>query len=125
MEGGLQAGQRLQRSVGARAFIHLEMNFGALRLRSVGSRKADRHSDDLVFELARFDRRHRLLVAVEGKLVGLGAGDAEAVSLDRKSTRLNSSHQIISYAVFCLKKKKNAKYIRLVHVSARYVLLSF
>src|SRR5207244_12062262 len=32
--------------------------------------------------------------------------------LDRKSTRLNSSHQIISYAVFCLKKKKsiNKKY---------------
>src|SRR5258708_31769959 len=35
-------------------------------------------------------------------------------SLDRKSTRLNSSHQIISYAVFCLKKKKknNQKYHR-------------
>src|SRR5574340_1289874 len=29
-----------------------------------------------------------------------------ALSLDRKSTRLNSSHQKISYAVFCLKKKK-------------------
>src|SRR4051795_9013725 len=29
-----------------------------------------------------------------------------AVSLDRKSTRLNSSHTLISYAVFCLKKKK-------------------
>src|SRR5258708_406842 len=29
------------------------------------------------------------------------------IFLDRKSTRLNSSHQIISYAVFCLKKKKN------------------
>src|SRR5258708_22306362 len=28
------------------------------------------------------------------------------VLTDRKSTRLNSSHQIISYAVFCLKKKK-------------------
>src|SRR5947208_12308220 len=28
---------------------------------------------------------------------------------DRKSTRLNSSHQIISYAVFCLKKKKKMK----------------
>src|SRR5207244_11066590 len=28
---------------------------------------------------------------------------------DRKSTRLNSSHQIISYAVFCLKKKKKAQ----------------
>src|SRR5258708_27598012 len=30
---------------------------------------------------------------------------SRAVSLDRKSTRLNSSHQIISYAVFCLKIK--------------------
>src|SRR5207244_10776147 len=30
---------------------------------------------------------------------------------DRKSTRLNSSHQIISYAVFCLKKKKNTEKI--------------
>src|SRR5258708_19686593 len=30
-----------------------------------------------------------------------------ALGRDRKSTRLNSSHQIISYAVFCLKKKKN------------------
>src|SRR5258708_29157775 len=30
-------------------------------------------------------------------------------SRDRKSTRLNSSHQIISYAVFCLKKKKNSR----------------
>src|SRR5258708_16653768 len=28
---------------------------------------------------------------------------------DRKSTRLNSSHQIISYAVFCLKKKKRPR----------------
>src|SRR5258708_9588291 len=28
---------------------------------------------------------------------------------DRKSTRLNSSHQIISYAVFCLKKKTNKR----------------
>src|SRR5438552_14069507 len=30
----------------------------------------------------------------------------ELAEQDRKSTRLNSSHQIISYAVFCLKKKK-------------------
>src|SRR5688500_19116228 len=29
---------------------------------------------------------------------------------DRKSTRLNSSHLVISYAVFCLKKKTNQKY---------------
>src|SRR5256885_12342519 len=33
---------------------------------------------------------------------GLATGGA-----DRKSTRLNSSHLVISYAVFCLKKKKN------------------
>src|SRR5258708_19943420 len=33
-------------------------------------------------------------------------------ALDRKSTRLNSSHQIISYAVFCLKKKKNKPQIQ-------------
>src|SRR5258708_22906511 len=35
-------------------------------------------------------------------LRGVGIAGVE----DRKSTRLNSSHQIISYAVFCLKKKK-------------------
>src|SRR2546426_8161800 len=34
------------------------------------------------------------------------AGDIRAVLRDRKSTRLNSSHLVISYAVFCLKKKK-------------------
>src|SRR3712207_8757550 len=37
------------------------------------------------------------------------AGDD--TKLDRKSTRLNSSHANISYAVFCLKKKKNTKNI--------------
>src|SRR2546422_2789864 len=35
--------------------------------------------------------------------------DLGVVSLDRKSTRLNSSHGYISYAVFCLKKKKKTK----------------
>src|SRR6202042_490496 len=45
---------------------------------------------------------------------GLGGGDlagmlaAVPVVQDRKSTRLNSSHPSISYAVFCLKKKKEA-----------------
>src|SRR5260221_1787948 len=32
-----------------------------------------------------------------------------AKSIDRKSTRLNSSHTVISYAVFCLKKKKKER----------------
>src|SRR5260221_5233879 len=34
---------------------------------------------------------------------------------DRKSTRLNSSHTVISYAVFCLKKKKTSGHIRATH----------
>src|SRR5438309_8034820 len=35
--------------------------------------------------------------------------ERQAVAQDRKSTRLNSSHSSISYAVFCLKKKKNSQ----------------
>src|SRR3989449_6562232 len=35
-------------------------------------------------------------------------GDDDVVHVDRKSTRLNSSHGYISYAVFCLKKKKKS-----------------
>src|SRR5205085_8227715 len=40
---------------------------------------------------------------------------------DRKSTRLNSSHSQISYAVFCLKKKKNHLFVT---VSLQYVYIS-
>src|SRR2546430_11916339 len=39
----------------------------------------------------------------------------ELVDEDRKSTRLNSSHSQISYAVFCLKKKKY------IHITNRYI----
>src|SRR5437588_10584145 len=42
--------------------------------------------------------------AQDGRLKGL-LEDLELVLADRKSTRLNSSHTVISYAVFCLKKK--------------------
>src|SRR2546427_5868413 len=44
-----------------------------------------------------------LVLSQEGKIV------RSQVQRDRKSTRLNSSHSQISYAVFCLKKKKNKK----------------
>src|SRR5437762_9759725 len=45
-----------------------------------------------------------------GKGVDVYALDAQRVrGIDRKSTRLNSSHRCISYAVFCLKKKKKKK----------------
>src|SRR5438552_5674291 len=51
-------------------------------------------------------------VAVESGSLSDQVGDKDA--LDRKSTRLNSSHQIISYAVFCLKKKKQTSNLRLI-----------
>src|SRR5438034_7725484 len=42
----------------------------------------------------------------KGKQLLAQHGSSEAQQLDRKSTRLNSSHTVTSYAVFCLKKKK-------------------
>src|SRR5688500_19295033 len=48
-------------------------------------------------------RRHRVVAEEFGQ-----AGALQGEALDRKSTRLNSSHLVISYAVFCLKKKSTA-----------------
>src|SRR2546426_2060228 len=47
-------------------------------------------------------------VAADAGLQHSAGGSARSgdVEIDRKSTRLNSSHLVISYAVFCLKKKK-------------------
>src|SRR2546421_6290194 len=42
----------------------------------------------------------------------LGNDDCRGIVEDRKSTRLNSSHDQISYAVFCLKKKNEARLYR-------------
>src|SRR5256885_7038731 len=44
---------------------------------------------------------------VAGVQFQLDGANLGAEDTDRKSTRLNSSHLVISYAVFCLKKKKN------------------
>src|SRR5256886_7407202 len=54
----------------------------------------------VVPELASRDHVRRLLPLVRGALERAG------IRPDRKSTRLNSSHSQISYAVFCLQKKK-------------------
>src|SRR2546426_7802265 len=59
------------------------------------------------------NKRARFLLAGlwrRQELVGLHSPDLRDLideHTDRKSTRLNSSHLVISYAVFCLKKKKN------------------
>src|SRR5216683_4682416 len=44
---------------------------------------------------------------------------AAEMALDRKSTRLNSSHDQISYAVFCLKKKKHENQLLLFHFTKK------
>src|SRR5215216_7434486 len=54
--------------------------------------------------------RYPIAITVSGTSAPTALNVAHSTALsnaqDRKSTRLNSSHQIISYAVFCLKKKK-------------------
>src|SRR5690606_41343350 len=76
--------------------------FAGLEVRVLDQR--DRHRDVLRQHLAlqRGDRRLGGDGDQARRLPGRGAHQA----LDRKSTRLNSSHVKISYAVFCLKKKK-------------------
>src|SRR3712207_8128664 len=67
--------------------------------------------DDLVDDVGRLERRDRVLddrlARDPDELLGDAETDAfpRATRQDRKSTRLNSSHANISYAVFCLKKK--------------------
>src|SRR2546430_11424504 len=55
----------------------------------------------------------RALIACRRQQGVIGRAAVESLR-DRKSTRLNSSHSQISYAVFCLKKKNNTRIIRSV-----------
>src|SRR2546426_7134557 len=71
----------------------------------------------IIHALQRCETRNPLLMLDEVEEMGADVrGDPTAALLevldqaqDRKSTRLNSSHLVISYAVFCLKKKKKEK----------------
>src|SRR2546422_6248500 len=66
-----------------------------------------------LFRSIRIQERRAGCVQGSGKAerqVSLRFQDAEVMLEDRKSTRLNSSHGYISYAVFCLKKKKTGLY---------------
>src|SRR5438552_5973268 len=53
----------------------------------------------------RFIRAHADEYGIDSNRIGITGGSAGGHLSDRKSTRLNSSHQIISYAVFCSKNK--------------------
>src|ERR1039457_6861510 len=60
-------------------------------------------------------RLHILHHSVEGPIFGLEMAEELArhgYRIDRKSTRLNSSHLVISYAVFCLKKRYSCPWVR-------------
>src|SRR5256885_5313443 len=67
--------------------------------------------DAFLAEIRRLSCRHRSWHVAHERDAPLFAGSSDCkIALsrqaDRKSTRLNSSHLVISYAVFCLKKKK-------------------
>src|SRR2546430_4898704 len=74
-----------------------------------------RSGHHVVDEGALDDLRHQQLVAPVAVVLPELDGDTDvrrdSALEDRKSTRLNSSHSQISYAVFCLKKKKNREII--------------
>src|SRR5205807_7758011 len=53
---------------------------------------------------------HRLADAVYSGVPAHLFGMEQVIEIDRKSTRLNSSHLVISYAVFCLKKKTKPRF---------------
>src|SRR3712207_1220640 len=69
----------------------------------VKERKLDDGS--IVREMGPIVYGYSVKVGPDGKPVVRKFGNIDAVPKDRKSTRLNSSHANISYAVFCLKKK--------------------
>src|SRR3989442_11399595 len=60
--------------------------------------------------------RRKISVASAGEALPVDVGAIAIGRGDRKSTRLNSSHVRISYAVFCLKKKKNKMTNTNVHI---------
>src|SRR5205807_10060732 len=78
--------------------------------------------DDTTYEASRYPggRRNVGTLASSARVYGCcapsrssaSASISSTTSPDRKSTRLNSSHLVISYAVFCLKKKKQNNNIR-------------
>src|SRR5690606_41762298 len=76
-------------------------------LTSIDGERGD-GAQQVVIDIDR-DAAQRLGVdmAMVGSLLNNSFSQRQVSTIDRKSTRLNSSHVKISYAVFCLKKKKN------------------
>src|SRR3989475_8991588 len=81
-----------------------------MRVRGPGARLQGRSHARAVSDRARQDSPESIVGDVRATPAPARHGDqAGAPARDRKSTRLNSSHSQISYAVFCLKKKKETR----------------
>src|SRR5205085_8529370 len=65
-----------------------------------------RRSSDLSMVMSEAEKRMTAYHEAGHAIVGMTVPEHDNCVSDRKSTRLNSSHSQISYAVFCLKKKK-------------------
>src|SRR5438132_6986056 len=84
---------------------------GGVAIESIGSEARAPGDRNSVF-LFLYEAIHELVASVSGIRAGDFTGGGvdrryRRARLDRKSTRLNSSHTVISYAVFCLKKKND------------------
>src|SRR5690606_42052935 len=77
----------------------------AMASRSTGECPCRDRGKDSEMTLTPFRFVHATNVRLDQPLWGIGAVSGQARHLDRKSTRLNSSHVKMSYAVFCLKNR--------------------
>src|SRR5690625_6559158 len=86
--------KKLDKFSNKEVYVHVETTNGAYAS----------HFDNQGYNVGAYIRNAKVTYT-QGKIKG--DGNSYRVGLDRKSTRLNSSHVAISYAVFCLKKKKH------------------
>src|SRR5438874_7881187 len=97
MAGAQTAIGELNDGVGAPAIRQRGLYFEHVRRQKIGQQTLEARLSELSAQVRQFQH----IVQVVN-----GVAQRSNLSQDRKSTRLNSSHVEISYAVFCLKKKK-------------------
>src|SRR5690625_6088521 len=94
------ANPRFASAAERRVYEYLRAQLGEQDVIFAGQRVTDHRKDHEV----------DFVLAIEGAGIACLEVKGGEVWQDRKSTRLNSSHVAISYAVFCLKKKRNTEY---------------
>src|SRR5207244_5499344 len=76
------------------------------RMQAMASSRINGREADQIIKFLAYDESHRKPAERDKATVDTNSDPSPWESRDRKSTRLNSSHQISSYAVLCLKKNK-------------------